>query len=125
MNPEDFVPGHGVQVAPQDERRRSQRVMLRVGVKLHVTIGGKPSIVRAFTANVNDHGALLLSPENFVSGSRFVLEHERSQERIGCCVTRKPQAAAEGFQVAVEFDEAAPGFWYITFPPTDWKASES
>jgi hypothetical protein len=125
MNPEDFAPGHGAQVAPQDERRRSQRVMLRVGVKLHVTIDGKPSIVRAFTANVNDHGALLLSPENFVSGARFVLEHERSHERIGCYVTRKPQAAAEGFQVAVEFDQAAPGFWHITFPPTDWKASES
>lgn len=115
----------GARVISQDERRRSQRVVLRVSVKLHVAIEGKPDAIPAFTANVNVHGALLLCPENFAAGQRFVLEHGLSRERIGCRVTRKPQAGPGGFQVPVEFDQAAPGFWHITFPPIDWKAEGS
>lgn len=115
----------GAQVSSYDERRRSQRVVLRVSVKLHVAIEGKPDLISAFTENVNVHGALLLCPENFLPDQRFVLEHGMSRQRIGCRVTRKPQASAGVFQVAVEFDQAAPGFWHISFPPTDWKAEES
>lgn len=116
--------GTGAQLAPGAERRRSQRVTLRVGVKLHVAMEGKPNVIPAFTANVNDHGALLLCPENFEANDRFVLEHTHSRQRMGCRVTRRPQADPGGFQVAVEFDQPAPGFWHIAFPPTDWKAEE-
>lgn len=115
----------GARVISQDERRRSQRVVLRVSVKLHVAIEGKTDVISAFTANVNVHGALLLSSENFLPEQKFILEHGMSRQRIGCRVTRKPQAGPEGFQVPVEFDQAAPGFWHIAFPPTDWKADES
>jgi hypothetical protein len=114
--------GASPQMLPHDERRRSQRVILRVGVKLHVSIEGKPNLVAAFTANVNDHGALLVSPESFQQDERFVLEHNHSRQRVGCRVTRKPQPGPDGFQIGVEFDEAAPGFWHIAFPPTNWKA---
>lgn len=115
----------GAQAAPHSERRRSQRVVLRVPVRLHLAMEGKPDVIAAFTASLNVHGALLLCPENFLEGQRFVLEHGLSRERIGCRVARKPQAAPGGFQVPVEFDKAAPGFWHITFPPADWKAVES
>lgn len=125
MSAEETAMGAAAQMAPHDERRRSQRVTLRVGVKLYLTIEGKPNTVPAFTADVNDHGALLVSPENFQPNERFVLEHNHSRQRMGCRVTRKPQAASGGFHVAVEFDQAAPGFWHIAFPPTDWKASET
>lgn len=115
----------GAQLAPHDERRRSQRVILRVSVKLHVSIEGKPDLVAAFTANVNDHGALLISPENFQPNERFVLEHSHTHQRMECRVTRQSQPSLGGFQVAVEFDKAAPGFWHIAFPPTNWKAEEA
>lgn len=98
---------------------------LRVGVTLYVSIEGKPAIIPAFTADVNDHGALLISPEEFMVDDRFVMEHNHSRQRMGCRVTRKPQAGPGGFQVGVEFDEKAPGFWHIAFPPTDWKANET
>ena len=114
--------GAAPQMLPHDERRRSQRVILRVGVKLHVSIAGKPNLVAAFTANVNDHGALLVSPESFQQDERFIMEHNHSRQRIGCRVTRSPQPGPDGFQIGVEFDEAAPGFWHIAFPPTNWKA---
>lgn len=112
----------GAQMAPHNERRRSQRVTLRVSVKLHASKDGKTEAIGAFTANVNDHGALLISPESFEPNERFVLEHARTRERMGCRVTRKSQPGLGGFQVAVEFDKAAPGFWHVVFPPTDWKA---
>jgi len=124
MKSENPAHASGGHVPSQEERRRSVRVTLRVGVKLHVSIEGKPPMLRAFTANVSDHGALLIAPENFPMGARFILEHERSRERIGCHVTRKPQATAGGFQIAVEFDRIAPGLWHIVFPPVDWKAPE-
>ncbi|MGH9709715.1 MAG: hypothetical protein ACRD4H_10875 [Candidatus Acidiferrales bacterium] len=113
----------GAQAAPHDERRRSQRVVLRVAVKLHVKIPGRPETIQAHSANVNDNGALLICPENLPENARFILEHNYSRRRIGCRVTRTPQAINGGFLVPVEFDSAAPGFWHISFPPTDWKAS--
>ena len=124
MSRENPAKDDGAQLAPQDERRRSQRVMLRVAVKLHVSIPDKPEVIQAHTANVNDNGALLMCPEAFSANARFVLEHANSRARIGCRVTRTPQSVHGGFLVAVEFDSAAPGFWHISFPPTDWKASE-
>lgn len=109
-------------MAPHNERRRSQRVVLRISVKLHVSKDGKTEAIGAFTANVNDHGALLISPESFEPNERLVLEHGRTRERMGCRVTRRSQPGPGGFQVAVEFDRAASGFWHIVFPPTNWKA---
>ncbi|HVB35858.1 MAG TPA: PilZ domain-containing protein [Candidatus Acidoferrales bacterium] len=124
MNRENPAKGEGAQVAPHDERRRTQRVRLRVAVKLHVSIPGKPETIEAHTADVNDNGALLTCPENFAANARFFLEHNGSRQRIGCRVTRRPNATPGGFLVPVEFDAAVPGFWHIAFPPTDWTASE-
>lgn len=124
MNSENTAQNEKSQLAPGEERRRSQRVTLRVGVKLHISIEGKPPALAAFTSNVNDHGALIHCSENFVPNARFVLEHAHTHQRIGCRVTRTPQALGEGFQVPVEFDHSVPGFWQISFPPTDWKPFE-
>ncbi len=124
MSREDPAKEGGAQVAPHEERRRTQRVRLRVAVNLHISIPGKSETIQAHTADVNDNGALLTCPENFAPNSRFILEHNGSRQRIGCRVTRTPNATHGGFLVPVEFDTAAPGFWHIAFPPTDWKASE-
>lgn len=109
-------------LAPGEDRRRSQRVMIRIAVTLHFTAQGKPIALDAFTANVSDHGALLVSPQNFAAGTRFVLEHKITRERQNCRVTRAPQKIGENFHVPVEFEAAATDFWKIAFPPADWKA---
>jgi hypothetical protein len=124
MSREDNNRSLGEQLTPQDERRRSQRVTLRVAVRLHVHIQGNEKIVEAFTVNVNDHGALIVCAESFTTNDRFILELKFSRNRMGCRVTRKPQEVAAGYQVGVEFDQPAPGFWHIAFPPTDWKPHE-
>jgi hypothetical protein len=120
--------GHGrssdSQLAPQDERRRSQRITLRVAVRLIVHLQGAEKIIEACTVNVNDHGALVVCAQSFATNDRFTLEHKHTRNRVGCRVTRKPQEVPAGYQVALEFDEVVAGFWHIAFPPTDWKSAD-
>lgn len=124
MSREDPAKDQGAQVAPHDERRRSQRARLRVSVKRHVRIPEIPETIEAQTAEVNDHGALLTCPENFPTDAPSILGHKSSRPRVGCRVTRTPSVIHGGFPVAVEFDTATPGFWHISFPPADGKGLE-
>ena len=112
-------------VASGINRRRSRRVMIRIGVILHLTVQGKATALPVFTANVNVHGALLVCPQNFAAGAQLVLEHKMTREKQHCRVTRPSQKAGDDFHVAVEFEKAAPNFWGIAFPPPDWKADLS
>jgi hypothetical protein len=114
----------GAQVPPQEERRRSQRVTLRVPVRIYLSSKGEEIRVDAFAINVNDHGALLVCTESFVTNDRFILEHKHTRKRIDCRVTRMPRETSGGREVSVEFDHPVPGFWQIAFPPTDWKPPE-
>ncbi len=104
-----------------EERRRSQRVIIRVPVTLHWSVAGKPAKAAATTVSVNDHGAMLLCPQTFAAGGTFELQNDRTQEKQMCRVTRTPVDTAEGYMIPVEFTGAAPDFWRITFPPTNWK----
>jgi PilZ domain len=106
------------------ERRRSQRVVIRMAVTIHLTAPGKASALKAHTLDVNAHGALLLSPHSFTIGAHFTLENNQTKERQLCRVARAPQATAEGYQVAVEFEKPSPNFWRISFPPPNWKPLE-
>lgn len=124
MNPESHHITEEREPAPRDERRRSQRVTLRVEVRLLVTIQGQEKATQASTVSVNDHGALLICEHSFAINDRLTLEHKLTRNRIACRVTRKPQEAASGYQVAIEFENPAPHFWQIAFPPRDWQPPE-
>lgn len=113
------------QPMPRDERRRSQRVMIRISVTIHLmSPGSKASTLRAVTGNVSDHGAMIISSQSFSVGAHFMLENDRTRERILCRVTRTSQSAPDGYQIPVEFEKPAPKFWQIAFPPHDWKPLE-
>lgn len=107
-----------------EERRRSQRVALRVSVTIHLTAVGKATAIRGFTADVNVHGALLVSPRSFTAGTHFMIENDLTRERMLCRVVRMPKSMPDGFHIAVEFEKSAPNFWKISFPPPDWKPLE-
>ena len=113
--------GHGQQVLPGEERRRSQRVMIRTPVTLKLTVAGQELTIRAETAAVNDHGAMLLCSRSLTANTQFELQNDRTKQHLPCRVTRSPQDSPEGFLIPVEFDAPSPGFWQISFPPTDWK----
>lgn len=115
----------GHPVLKGEERRRSQRVVLRVAVTIVLTVPGKATTIPASTADVNVHGALLISPQSFPAGTHFLLENNMTKEHILCRVVRMPKSIQDGFHIAVEFDKPAPNFWKISFPPADWKPVES
>ncbi len=104
-----------------EERRRSQRVIIRVPVTLEVTIGGQKIKVTAQTVAVNIHGAMVLSPRTFESGTVLEVLNERSRERAEARVTRSPRESPEGYLIPVEFSKPLPAFWQISFPPSNWK----
>ena len=111
----------GQQLVPTEERRRSQRVVIRIPVTLRSNVQDQLVSIPDHTVVVNDHGALLLSSRVFRAGERLELENHYTSQRKSCRVTRAPQETPDGFLVPVEFDTATKGFWEIFFPPTNWK----
>jgi hypothetical protein len=103
-----------------EQRKRSQRVLLRVSANVHVMLKGKQATLETTTVSVHREGALVLMKHSLPPETRLVLEHRATKEKIGCRVTRAAKEMAEGFHISVEFDSPAPDFWKIVFPPADW-----
>lgn len=115
----------GPQLQPAEERRRSQRVMIQIPVVLEMTSAGAKTTMRAKTASVNDHGAMLLCTKNLPVETKFDLVNERTAKKQSCRVTRTAIEHQQGYLIPVEFATPTPGFWHISFPPTGWKALEN
>jgi hypothetical protein len=107
-----------------EERRRSQRVLLRVHAKLHVALKGQEVTIEANTVSVNNHGALLVMKQSLPLDAHVVLEHGSTKQRVPCRVARTPREMPEGYHVPLEFDTPEPNFWGIAFPPADWRPPE-
>ena len=116
---------HGVagvrQAVAGEERRRSQRVLLRVKVNIHVALGSKNSTFEVTTLSVNDHGALIAMPRSLALDTQLVLEHGLTKRQVACKVARVPREMPEGFHTPLEFEAIEPNFWGIAFPPADWR----
>jgi hypothetical protein len=104
-----------------EERRRSQRVLLRVRANVHVALQGKTSTFAVTTLSVNDHGALIVMPRSLPLETRVVLEHGITQQKVSCKIVRVPREMPEGFHIPLEFDTPEPNFWGIAFPSPDWR----
>lgn len=98
-----------------EERRRAQRVLLRIRVIVHFE--GKPNTMEGFTHTVSATGAMIILPEGFPAGSKFTLENAKTQQRVEVNVVRPSQLNSEGSLIPVEFLTPAPLFWNIVFPP--------
>jgi hypothetical protein len=107
-----------------EERRRSQRVIIRVPITLLATENGAPVRINAYTVAVNIHGAMVVSPRNLEAEATLELVNGRTDEKIPSRVTRSPRESAEGFLIPVEFTTASPNFWQISFPPSNWKSPD-
>ena len=114
----------GGQLLTGEERRRSQRVMVRVPVTLQFIVAGKPVIAKAATDSVNDHGAMLQCIRAFPAETILELKNERTGDMLPCRVTRTPVENTGGYLIPIEFSAPAPDFWRISFPPRDWKPGD-
>ena len=107
--------------APIPNRRRSQRVLLRLPI-LIVARGADNQHVseNAFTINVSAHGALLLLSMRVSLNQKILIRHPETLEEQFVRVVHITPAAEGKSEVGVEFLKAAPKFWRISFPPDDW-----
>ncbi len=105
--------------APIPNRRRSQRVFLRLPV-LVIARGpdGQHVSENAFTTNVNAHGALLLMSMRVEVGQKILFRNTETLEEQFVKVIHVTSAAEGKTEVGVEFLKPAPKFWRISFPPT-------
>jgi hypothetical protein len=107
-----------------EDRRRTQRVLLRVRANIHVALQGRLASFDVTTLSVNHHGALVMMGENLPPDTLLVLEHTGTKERVACRVARGAREMPGGFHVPIEFDAPSPDFWRIAFPPSDWRAED-
>ena len=102
-------------------RRRSERVMLQIPVKVLAETSDRVQVEEeTHTLVVNAHGGLLKLKAELLVGQPIVLVNPQSGMEQSCRVVRIDQAGSGSFAVAFEFDQPAPKFWPIVFPPTDW-----
>src|SRR6202522_4772740 len=107
-----------------DDRRRGQRVFLRVRASIHVALQGKQTTFDATTVSVSHNGALLVLKQSLPITTKLVLEHAGTKEPVACKVIRSAQSMPEGFHTPIEFESPSPNFWHIAFPPADWRAPD-
>ena len=107
--------------APAHNRRRSQRVFLRLPI-LVIARGPDQQHVseNAFTTNVNAHGALILMSMRLEVGQKILFRNTETLEEQFVKVIHVTSAAEGKTEVGVEFLKPAPKFWRISFPPDDW-----
>jgi len=116
------APSHNVKrgaavARPQtaEERRRAQRVLLKMPVIVHIP--GKTTPLHGFTHTVSASGAMIVLPEGIPMGTKLSVENPKTQKKVEAHVVRPPQLNADGSLVPVEFTTPSPQFWNIFFPP--------
>jgi hypothetical protein len=115
----------GASMLAGEERRRSQRVIIRMPVTLEITMSGQKIVVAAHTIAVNIHGAMVLCPRPLDAETNLDIIHGSTGERASGRVTRPPRESAEGYLTPIEFSKPLPSFWQISFPSADWKPADS
>jgi hypothetical protein len=97
-----------------EERRRAQRVLVRI--RVNVQVEGKPAI-EGFTHTVSASGAMLILPQGLPEGAKVTIENPKVPAKVEARVVRPAQVTHEGSLVPVEFSSPSPNFWGIFFPP--------
>ena len=102
-------------------RRRSQRVLMQVSVRIRGEDGkGNKIEEETDTLAINAHGALVLLKARLTSGSKVLLQHKRTEEEQECHVAFLGPVRSGKAEVGLEFSASRPGFWRVAFPPEDW-----
>jgi len=102
-------------------RRRSQRVLMQVGVRMR----GKDAQGKDFeefteTLAINAHGALVLLSNRVTSGGTVHMRHNKTEEEQECHVVFLGPVRNGKAEIGLEFTVPRPTFWRVAFPPEDW-----
>ncbi len=106
---------------PTGARRRSQRVLMQVAVRVTGTDAQDQSFAEETeTLAINGHGALILMTTRVTSGGKLTLIHQRTKEQQECHVVFLGPVRNGKAEVGLEFSDSRPAFWRVAFPPEDW-----
>jgi len=104
-----------------NNRRRSQRVLMRVPVGVSVQAGATPlTEEETHTLAVSAHGALVEVSAPLYRGQRLTLSNPQTKDSLECVVAHIDRFPNEPVKVGVEFLLPNPTFWRVAFPPKDW-----
>ena len=85
-------------------RRRSQRVLMQVAVRIRGTDAqGKTIEEETETLAINAHGALVLLESRLTSGSKVQLQHKKTQEEHECHVAFLGPVRSGKAEIGLEF----------------------
>ncbi len=116
------------QIAPPEpsgaERRRTQRVQIAMPVIVRAKDGKPPFEEKTQTISVNANGCLVRIQSAVVRAQRIFLVNPHTTEELPCTVMFVGKKDGGKTEVGLEFIEASPLFWRISFPPEDWDPSE-
>jgi hypothetical protein len=102
-------------------RRKSQRIMLRVPVTVSgYDANGIQFKEKTFTETISAYGALLLVEAPLAKGRRLVLSKGAEDSSLECITVHVGKRQGEKVEVGVKFAQPDPAFWGISFPPPDW-----
>jgi hypothetical protein len=102
-------------------RRRSQRILLRVSVRATGTKDAVPPIdEKTVTTTISAHGALILLSTPVRRGQPLVLTNEKTSSSLECLVAHVGEVQGHQLQIGVAFLLPNSGFWHVSFPPADW-----
>lgn len=118
--------GKTAQAIEERNRRRSERVVLRVRLKLSARMpDGKRISIDVHSLVVNAHGGLLEVGMDMLKGQHMILSNPATEKVASGKVVRAEGPEDGRFSVAFEFEFPAPSFWPIRFPPPDWSSIEA
>jgi len=102
-------------------RRRSQRVLLQVPVRVRgEDVGGRSFDEGTETLAINANGALILLQARVSSGAQIKLKHNHTGEEQECRVRHLGPVCKDKAEIGLEFSSPRADFWRVHFPPEDW-----
>lgn len=107
----------------QSDRRRSQRVLFPVAVRLSGTNGNGVAFAEdTATVTVSAYGGMVLLKTAVRLGQRLKIKNLITGEETACVAVDANAGTSEAREVGVEFAADAPKFWRISFPPANWNS---
>src|SRR5438128_4061400 len=101
-------------------RRRSQRVLMTLPVRVSGKTGAGAFKEETRTQAISAHGALSHLLTQVYRGQRLTLWNVQPKAALECIVAHIDRRQSNQPQVGVEFLLPNPMFWHVAFPPKDW-----
>ena len=96
----------------------------RVHIAIPVSVSEGSSREDTETLVVNARGALVALRMPVALGSRVLITHKKTGAKIHCSIVSRQEMKEGIAQVGIAFDEPAPRYWGLAFPPEDWRRGD-